>query len=388
MQQQENIAQQQRFAALLENDYDYERPRRGQICSATVLSVDENQVIVDLGCKRDGIVPRTDLERLDDAYRDSLEVGEEVPVSVLKVSDREGELVVSLNLGLAQHDWLRAEDLLKSEQVCQAEVVHTNRGGVVVQFGHLRGFVPNSHLSAMSQGARGERLDRAKSELLGQTLSLVVIEVDQRHRRLVLSQRLAEGHKRQQLLAELTEGEVRTGIVRNLVKFGAFVDLGGVDGLIHISELDWKHVDRPSEALSVGDEVEVYVLKVDRQRERIGLSRKRLLPDPWPRVAEKLQVDQIVDGKVTNVAQFGIFVDLGEGVEGLVHTSEMPDGGTDWAALESGSPITVRVLRVDPWRRRIALSLKDVPVAATPGEAVEVPLGLDDESAPQQVENS
>ena len=120
MQQQENIAQQQRFAALLENDYDYERPRRGQICSATVLSVDENQVIVDLGCKRDGIVPRTDLERLDDAYRDSLEVGEEVPVSVLKVSDREGELVVSLNLGLAQHDWLRAEDLLKSEQVCQA----------------------------------------------------------------------------------------------------------------------------------------------------------------------------------------------------------------------------------------------------------------------------
>jgi len=370
VQQQENV-QQQRFSALLENDYDYERPRRGQLCRATILSIDENEVIVDLGCKRDGIVPRTDLERLDEAYRDSLQVGESVPVSVLAVSGWQGELVVSLNQGLAHQDWLRAEDLLESGEVCQAEVILANRGGVVVQFGRLRGFVPNSHLAVMSHGARGERLHRAKPELLGQTLSLVVIEVDQQRRRLVLSQRLADKHRRQKLLAELTEGEVRTGVVRNLVKFGAFVDLGGVDGLIHISELDWKHVNRPGEVLSVGDEVEVYILKVDRERERIGLSRKRLLPDPWSRVAERLHVGQVIEGAVTNVAEFGIFVDLGEGVEGLVHTSEIPDGEIGWASLKAGSPITVHVLKIDPWRRRIALSLKDVP--ATMSLDVEAP---------------
>lgn len=373
VQQQGNV--QQGFSTLLENGYGYERPRRGQLCRATILSVDENEVIVDLGCKRDGIVPRTDLERLEDAYLDNLQVGESVPVCVLNVSGRQGDLVVSLDQGLAQQDWLLAEDLLESGEIGQAEVIHTNRGGIIVQFGRLRGFVPNSHLIATSQGARGERLNHAKSELLGQTLPLQVIEVDQQRRRLVLSQRFAKKHMRQKLLAELTEGEVRTGIVRNLAEFGAFVDLGGLDGLIHVSELDWKHVNHPDEVLSVGDEVEVYVLKVDRQRERVGLSRKRLLPDPWPRVTEGLQADQVVEGKVTNVAGFGIFVDLGEGVEGLVHTSEIPDG--DWASLEPGSPITVRVLRVNRWRRRISLSLKGIP-AMMPLTKVEAPPVLTD----------
>jgi small subunit ribosomal protein S1 len=378
VQQQENM-QRQRFSALLENDYDYNRPQRGHLSRATILSVDDNEVIVDLGCKRDGIVPRTDLERLDDGYRDSLQVGECVPVCILAVSGHQGELVVSLNQGLAQQDWLRAEDLLESGEVCQAEVIHANRGGIVVQFDRLRGFVPNSHLTATGHSARGEQLRRAKSRLLGQNLSLVVIEVDQRRRRLVLSQRLADRHRRQKLLAELTEGEVRTGVVRNLVEFGAFVDLGGVDGLIHVSELDWKHVSHPSEVLSMGDEVEVYVLKVDRQRERISLSRKRLLPDPWPRAAERLHVGQVIEGVVTNVAGFGIFVDLGEGVEGLVHASEIPDGETGSASFKSGSPITVRVLRINRWQRRIALSLKDVPATMSlmNVEASRVPTGVE-----------
>jgi small subunit ribosomal protein S1 len=190
--------------------------------------------------------------------------------------------------------------------------------------------------------------------------------VDQGRRRLVLSERAANRRRHQQLLEELTEGEVRTGIVRNLVKFGAFVDLGGIDGLIHISELDWKHVTHPSDVLSVGDEVEVYVLSVDRERERIGLSRKRLLPDPWPLVAKKLQAGQMVEGTVTKVASFGAFVDVGEGVEGLVHTSEMQNGKAPQADLEPGSQITVRVLEVNDWRRRIALSLRSVTQVAPP----------------------
>jgi small subunit ribosomal protein S1 len=207
---------------------------------------------------------------------------------------------------------------------------------------------------------RGERLHQAKSALIGQPLSLVVTEVDKRRRRLVLSQRAADWRKRLQLLEELTKGEIRTGIVRKLVNFGAFVDLGGIDGLIHVSELDWKYVTHPREVLRVGDEVEVYVLNVDREHERVGLSRKRVLPDPWISVTEELQTGQVVDGVVSGKADFGIFADLGEGVDGLVHVSEMPDSEADNAELEPGDPIRVCVLEVDRWRRRIALSLRGV----------------------------
>jgi len=352
--------QQQRFSTLLESEYDYARPRRGQIRHAVVLSVSENDVIVDLGTKRDGIVPRRDLELLADGYRTGLQAGDRVPVCVLTTSGRHGELIVSLKQGLAQQDWLRAQECLESGEVCETEVMEMNRGGVIVPFGRLRGFVPNSHLKSVRRGLRGERLHQAKSELVGQTLSVAVIEVDQRRRRLVLSERVASRRRRQQLLEELMEGDVRTGVVCNLVKFGAFVDLGGLDGLIHISELDWRHVTHPSEVLSVGDEVEVYVLSVDRERERIGLSRKRVLPDPWPLVADRLRVGQVVEGTVTKVVEFGMFVDLGEGVEGLVHTSEMPGGEASYAELEPGSPIKVRVLEINRWRRRIALSLRGI----------------------------
>lgn len=362
--------QQQRFSTLLESEYDYTRPRRGQIRHAVVLSVSENDVIVDLGCKRDGIVPRRDLELLDETYRTSLQAGDRVPVCVLTTSGRHGELVVSLNQGLVQQDWLRAQECLESGEVCEAEVTEVNRGGVIVPFGRLRGFVPNSYLKSVRRGLRGERLHQAKSGLVGQTLSVVVIEVDRHHRRLLLSERVAGRRRRQQLLEELMEGDVRTGVVCNLVKFGAFVDLGGLDGLIHISELDWRHVAHPSEVLSVGDEVEVYVLSVDHERERVGLSRKRVLPDPWPLVANRLHVGQVVEGTVTKVVEFGMFVDLGEGVEGLIHTSEMPGGEASYAELEPGSPIRVRVLEINRWRRRIALSLRGI-AQTVPSPSVE-----------------
>jgi small subunit ribosomal protein S1 len=352
--------QQARLAALIEGDYDYQRLRRGQVCEATVLVVAEDCVIVDLGSKRDGIVPPGDLDRVDDEYRKGIRVGDRVPVSVRDASEAREQVIVSLSRGLARQDWLRAGKLLEREEVCEAEVVGVNRGGVLVQFGRIRGFVPNSHLLAIPRGLRGDRLRQAKLDLVGQTLSLVVLEVEQRRRRLVLSERAAKRHIRRRLFDELVEGEVRTGTVRNLVDFGAFVDLGGVDGLIHISELDWRHIQHPSEVLSVGDSLDVYVLSVDRERERIGLSRKRLLPDPWVVVTESLEEGQIVDGVVTRTASYGVFVDVGQGVEGLLHVSEMPDQKGPDSGLEPGSQVRVRVLGVDNWRRRIALSLRQV----------------------------
>jgi small subunit ribosomal protein S1 len=189
---------------------------------------------------------------------------------------------------------------------------------------------------------------------------VAVIEVDRKRRKLVLSERVAGRRRRQQLLDELVVGDVQTGTVCNIVDFGAFVDLGGVDGLIHISELGWRRVNHPSEVLSVGDEVQVYVLSVDRERERIGLSRKRLLPDPWHLVAEGLLQGEVIEGRVTNVVKFGAFVDVGEGAEGLVHVSEMPGEEETRAALEAGQAITVRVIRIDSWKRRIALSMRHV----------------------------
>ncbi len=367
---QQHVDLRRQFASLVESEYDYTRPRRGQIHQAVIIFINENEVIVDLGAKRDGVVPSSDLELLDDAYRASLRIGGQVPVCVLNPSDLDGRIIVSLKQGLIQQDWLRAEELLESGEICEAEVIAVNRGGVLVPFGRLRGFVPNSQLLSVSRGLWGERLWQTKSDLIGQVLSLAVIEVNRRRRRLVLSERVADRHRRQQLLENLTEGEVRTGIVRNLVNFGAFVDLGGVDGLIHISELDWSYVAHPSQVLSVGDQVEVYVLSVDRERERIGLSRKRLLPDPWPLVVKDLRVGQVVEGNVTNVAEFGVFVDLGEGVEGLIHVSAVPGGKDAQANLKPGSSVMVRVLEIDRWRRRIALALQYVK-DATPSPDVE-----------------
>lgn len=350
--------QRQRLAALISSDYDYARPRRQEIRQATVLTIEENRVFVDLGAKRDGLVPYRDLELLNDEYRSDLHVGAQVPVYILDTTDGRDEIIVSLNKGLAQRDWLRAQELLESGESFQGTVQTANRGGVVVPFGRLRGFVPNSHLTSVPRGLRGDRLHRAKSDLLGKTLSLTIIEVNQANQKLVLSERLARRRRREQLLAELTEGDVRTGTVRNLVSFGAFVDLGGVDGLIHISELEWRHVKHPSEVLSVGDPVEVYVLDVDRERERIGLSRKRLLPDPWASVTGGMNQGDVVEGTITGVVEFGAFVDLGQGVEGLVHITEMPDGEQTKASLTPGSSVHVRALRIDPGRRRISLSLR------------------------------
>jgi len=355
---------QDQLSALIESDYDYTRPKRGDIREAVILFVAEDELIVDLGVKRDGIVPREDLQLLDDGFRANLQTGDCVPVRIRDPHAGGDGIIVSVNQGLAQQDWLRAEEALDRGDTCEAEVTDLNSGGVLVSFGRVRGFVPNSHLSSIPPGLRGERLREAKSDLIGKTLTLAVLEVEQRRRRLILSERAANQRRRQELLNDLSADEERTGIVRNLVDYGAFVDIGGVDGLVHISELDWRHLDHPSDVLDVGDEVEVMILSVDRERERIELSRKRMLPDPWPIVVDALEVDQVVEGHVTNIVDFGAFVDVGQGVEGLIHTSEMPNGKATCARLGRKAPVRVRVLNIDSARRRLALSMRGVPDAA------------------------
>lgn len=347
--------------------YDYQRPRRGQIRKGVILRLEEQGAVIDVGLKRDGFVPWRDIERLGNETVTQLQVGLEVITRIVRPRDRDGNLILSLYQARMEKDWTEAQELLKSGQVWQGTVTSSNRGGLVVRFGHIRAFVPASHLAGLnSRRLSPDQRQAGLQAYIGQELPLKVIEVNRDQRRLILSERLARRQLHRQnmerLLDELLEGQVVWGTVTRLVDFGAFVDLGGADGLIHISELAWRRVQHPSEVLQVGDEIEVYVLQLDHQRKRIGLSLKRLKPSPWDLLDETYVQGQLVSGVVTNVVKFGAFVLLDIGVEGLVHVSELADPlpSDPQAVVQRGAELVLRILRMDILRRRISLSLRRV----------------------------
>jgi small subunit ribosomal protein S1 len=352
---------------MLTEEYDYERPRRGDIRAGEILKVDERGIVLDLGLKRDGFIPRTDVELLGEETSSSLEPGQEIKARVVRLEDAEGNLLLSMYQARFEKDWAKAQELLESGEVWCGEVIDHNRGGLLVQFRNLRGFVPASHLETWTRRRLSpEQREAELKTYIGQELTLKVIEVTRNRRRLILSERLARKQLRQQhmerLLNELVEGQVVRGKVRSLRPFGAFVDLGGAAGLIHISELTWRRVRHPSEVLQVDDEIDVYVLRLDHERQRISLSLKRLQPNPWTLVDETYTLDQLVSGTVTNVVDFGAFVALDLGVEGLVHVSELADSppSNPRELVRRDDEVVLRILRIDSFRERIALSLKEV----------------------------
>jgi small subunit ribosomal protein S1 len=266
-----------------------------------------------------------------------------------------------------EKDWTKAQEFLESGQVWEGQVSGSNRGGLLVRFGHIRGFVPASHLWGLDSPHLPPDQRQAKLQAYArQKLPLKVIEVDRDRRRLILSERLARRQLRQQtmerLLDELLEGQVVRGTVTRLVNFGAFVDLGGADGLTHVSELAWWRVRHPKEVVQVGDEVDVYILRLDHQRKRISLSLKRLQPSPWDLIDETYTQGQLVSGVVKNVVEFGAFVVLDIGVEGLVHVSELadPPPSDPRQVVQQGDELVLRILRVDSFHHRLSLSLKRV----------------------------
>jgi len=365
------------FAELLEASFKYVPPRRGEIREAVILQIDEREIIVDLGVKRDGIVQAQDLERLDPEVRSSLKVGSKVHVYVLNPRDQDENLIVSINMGLQQRDWERARQLLETEEVEPVEVVGHNRGGILVRWNRLEGFIPSSHLVSMNLS--GERRD-AWDELKGRELRVKVIEVDQDRRRLIFSEREAQKEWRAQqkarLLAELREGDIVTGTVTGLRDFGAFVNLGGADGLIHVSELAWHRVDHPRDILRVGEEIKVYVLNLDRDSNRIALSRKRLLNDPWEDAAARYHEGQLVEGTVTNVVDFGAFVALDDGLEGLLHLSEMGDGSLKepHSYVKKGDRLSLRISHLEPEKRRVGFTQRwGTDAAESEARAEETP---------------
>lgn len=260
-----------------------------------------------------------------------------------------------------EQDWLEAERHLQQRLPCDLPVIGYNRGGLLVRFGRINAFVPSSHLKGFPVYADYRERELALERRVGHVSRFVVIEIDREHRRLILSERAAsESRNPEQILARLKPGDVVTGRVSNLRRFGAFVDLGGFEGLIHISEMSWGRVNHPGEVIQPGDEVQVYVLDVNMEERKVQLSLKRLQPDPWTNVLDRYQVGQRVRGEVTNVVSFGAFVRLEDGVEGLIHISELAEGNFlhPRNVVREGQWVEARVLNIDPTNRRIGLSLR------------------------------
>ena len=352
------------FAALLEASFAEKEPERGDIVAGVVLAVDHHGLIVDIGLGRDGVVPRKDLERLEEDL--NFHINDEIDVMVVRPEDEDGNLLLSVSQARQSEVWRRAEKLLEDDEAWEGVVTDANRGGLIVPFGNLRGFVPASHVVGLSRGLNEDDRRTQMGNMVGKRVTLKVIEVNWKRRRLVFSQRDAQRERREArkevLLDKLEEGEIREGVVSGLRDFGAFVDLGGADGLIHISELAWHRVKHPKEVLNVGDQVRVYVLRLDEEGKRIGLSLKRLQQNPWEQIETLYHVGQLVEGKVSRVAQFGAFVSLDPGIEALLHVSQMGDPAPEHPSLvvHEGQQVLTRVISIESDRQRLGLSLKEV----------------------------
>lgn len=350
------------FAEMLD-EYEYTLPQRGQILQGKILRIEDDAVFMNVGAKRDAIVPHTDLDRLDEELIESLKTGNEIPVYVLRTPVGDEELLVSINKGLEQKDWNRAEELVDQDETLELTVCGYNKGGLLVQFGQLEGFVPNSHVPDLRYGGAHAEIESRKAKRVGETLLVKVLEVDQQRRRLIFSAKAAHKEQRRRRLQNLEIGSTITGRVANIVNYGAFVDIGGgVSGLLHVSELAWHRVEHPSKILSVGEELEVEIQDVDVDRERVSLSRKAVMPNPWDTIEERHNIGDLIAGRVTNIEDFGAFVEVQKGVVGLVHVSEIDIYGpaTIHDIIRPGDEVLVRIIDIDPYEERLSLSLRRV----------------------------
>ena len=350
----------------------------GDLVTGTVVKIERDEVLLDIGYKSEGVIPSRELSiRKDVNPADVVAMNDEIEALVLQKEDKEGRLVLSKKRAEYERAWNAVEEKFNSGETVEGEVIEVVKGGLILDIG-LRGFLPASLVD----------LRRVKdlNAYMGTRIEARVIEMDRNRNNVVLSRRvvLEEARKaeRSEILSKLQPGMRLKGTVSSIVDFGAFVDLGGIDGLIHISELSWNHVNHPSEVVKVGQEVEVQVLDVDLNRERISLGLKQTTEDPWRTLVKKYPVDAIVEGVVTKLVPFGAFVDLGDGIEGLVHISEMAKQHVDAPAqvCKVGDKVQVKVMEIDLDRRRISLSMK--AAAETLGFEVEVePMDKPEEAA-------
>ncbi len=343
--------------------HDYKTLKYGDVMDGIIMHVDREELLVDIGSKSEGVVPSREFSSLNNDERQTLNVGDTVLVFVVQPENQEGHAVVSIDRARQEKSWRRLQEIYEANDVIEAEVTNYNKGGLLVNLDGVRGFVPASQVSEIRGGDEASKqADMAR--LIGTMLPLKVIEINRHRNRLILSERQAIQERRdvmkERLIEELKEGEVRKGRVSSICDFGAFVDIGGADGLVHLSELSWSRVRHPSEVLKVGHEVDVYVLGINSQEKKIALSIKRTQAEPWSRVAAAYEVGQLVRGTVTQLANFGAFARIEDGIEGLIHVSELADERITHPkqVVSEGQELILRIIRIDPQRRRMGLSLR------------------------------
>jgi small subunit ribosomal protein S1 len=352
--------------ALMEEALSFEQLKQGDIIEGEIVSVTPTEVLVDVGAKSEGLVPSKELERMGREGLEDLEVGKTIAVYVVRPEDRDGNVILSIRRAEEEGDWLLAQSRFEAGESFETQVAGFNKGGLIVRLGRLRGFVPASQLIRSHQGSNNQKPEERWSRLVGTPVQVKIIEINRKRKRLILSERAAlrqvREAQKEKLLDELRVGEVRTGRVSSLTDFGAFVDLGGADGLVHLSELSWNRSAKPRDILKVGQEVDVYILNVDREKKRIALSRKRLEPEPWSTVDERYYVGQLVEGTVTRLANFGAFALIDGEIEGLIHISELSNGRINHPqdVVQAGEKHVMRIIRIDSSRRRMGLSLRRV----------------------------
>jgi small subunit ribosomal protein S1 len=354
--------------SLLEQEgFSLELPKEGEIRSGVVARIGPGEILVSIGTKSEGIITGREKESIPPEELEELQVGQEILVYVLDPEDQNGNVVLSYTRAREEHDWLKVEQLLESGEAHEAKIIGYNKGGLIVPVGSLRGFVPASQISVLRKVDSGaETPEQRWGKMVGDPIRVRVIEVDRERRRLILSERAALQETREtlkdRLLDELVEGSVRTGRVTSLADFGAFVNIDGADGLVHLSEITWDRIQHPNEVLKVGQEVKVRVISMDRDRKRIGLSIRQLLPDPWMVKVEGFKEGQLVEGTVTHLTKFGAFARIGEELEGLIHVSELSEHRVNHPkeVVKEGDVVTMRIIKIDPERRRIGLSLRKV----------------------------
>ena len=342
----------------------------GDIVEGEIVKIDRDEVLLDIGYKSEGVIPAKELSiRHDVDPNEVVHVGDRVEALVLQKEDKEGRLILSKKRAQYERAWGRIEEAMTSGSTIKGPVIEVVKGGLILDIG-LRGFLPASLVDL--------RRVRDLHPFVGTELECKIIELDRNRNNVVLSRRAfleeSQSEGRKKFLESLQKGERRKGAVSSIVNFGAFVDLGGVDGLVHVSELSWKHVDHPSEIIQVGEEVEVEVLDVDLERERVSLSLKATQEDPWKEFERKYTAGEIIDGQVTKLVPFGAFVRVAPGIEGLVHISELSDQHVESpeSVLSVGDQVHVKVIEVDVARRRISLSMRQVGGAAPPITETEI----------------
>lgn len=360
--------------------------KRGDVVEGVIVRIDQDEILVDIGLKSEGVLSTKELPATGYGSFSELHIDDKVLVYVIQPETSEGHAVLSLKRANTERQWRIAEEQYKNGELLKARVIDYNKGGLIVDVAGIRGFVPISQIlnlkrEEVASGGESQETAAKLQSMKDKELQLKIIEINRARNRLILSERLAvqewRQRRREELLDELKPGEVRKGVVSNLANFGAFVDLGGADGLVHISQLAWSRVNHPSEVLHVGQEVEVQVLSVDKEKKKIALSIKRAEVDPWTTVEQRYTPGQIVTGVVTKIAPFGAFARIEDGIEGLIHQSELTPGVDPKTILQEGTQLQLRILRIDAERRRLGLSLRQADeteakeaTAETPAEAV------------------